>query len=359
MNPLIVLYYHRILPFKGYDIDISTFKWQLSYVSNRFDIVGVEELKSVLGGKRLERPSVLLTFDDGFADNFVYAYPILKKYNAKAVIFPATSKIRDSEDVKDTLEDYWNGKVELKNLFIPDKRETALYDSLRGDYHEFLSWKELDIMKKSGIFEIGSHGHLHSKIFSDDNVHDFYHKDANVHWSFLYANNNNLNIGSPVFNMKSSLASKKFMPGDDFKRHTKDVFNEIYNKTQNYNKTKTKVLTEIKKYKNRGVFESDNDFKNRIFDELALSKRLIKEHLNTDTDLLSWPWGEYSKESIEVAKKAGFRYCFSTKKDFVGSKTDRCKIGRIHASDNIKRFKKRIFIYSHFTLSKIYNRFHI
>ncbi len=359
MKPIVILYYHRILPFKGYDIDISTFEWQLSYVSKRFDIVGAEELKIVLDGKKLKRPSVILTFDDGFADNFVYAYPILKKYNAKAVIFPATSKIQNSENVRYTLEDYWNKRVEYKNLFVPNKKETALYDSLNGDYREFLSWQELNIMKKSGIFEIGSHGHLHSKIFSSDNVYDFYHRDANIHWSFLYANSNNLSVGNPVFEMKSSLASKRFIPNNDFKKYVKGIFNENYNKTQNYNKTKTEVLNKIKEYKNKGVFEDSNAFKSRIFDELNLSKKLIKEHLDIDTDLLSWPWGEYSKESIDAAKKAGFKYCFSTKKDFVCRKTNRCEIGRIHASDNVKRFKKRAFIYSHSTLSRIYNRFHI
>lgn len=357
MKPIVVLYYHRILPFKGYDIDIRTFEWQLSYISKRFDIIGAEELIGVLNSKKLRRPSVLLTFDDGFADNFVYAYPILKKYNAKAVIFPATSKIQNSDNARCTLEDYWNGRVEFKNLFVPNREETSLYDSLCGNYRDFLSWKELDIMKKSGVFEIGSHGHMHSKIFTSESVKDFYHKDANIHWSFIYANSSDLSIGSPVFEMQSSLASNAFIPDDDFKKYTKAIFNKIYDRTHNYSKARAEALNEINRYKNRGMAESDKDFENRVFKELALSKRLIKEQLSVDVKLLSWPWGEYSKKSIEIAQKVGFELCFTTKKRaFIDD--DICRIGRIKAADKKSRFARKLFFNSNTVFARLYRGMH-
>ena len=358
MNPLIVLYYHRILPFKGYDVDIETFERQLFYIKKRFDIVGTDALIDVLGGKSLKKPSVLITFDDGFLDNFVYAYPLLKRYSAKAVIFIATSKVQNGGRIRKTLDDYWSGKTELKEIFVPNKKETALYDSLNGDFSEFLNWDELNIMKDSGIFKIGSHGHIHSKIFSSSKVCDFYHKDATIHWSFIYANNGDLNVGSPIFEMKSSLAAKKFIPSDDFKCIVKDAFNKAYKKSKDYNVAKKSTLAIIGKYKDRGFFENSDDFESRVFNEMVLSKKLIKEHLNIDTKLLSWPWGEFSNESLKLAKKAGFEYCFSTKKDFVRS-THRCKIGRIKASGNKNRFEKRLFIYSKPVLANIYNRFHL
>lgn len=43
-----------------------------------------------------DTPSVMLTFDDGYEDNYTEMFPILKKYNAKATIFMITSAI-DSE----------------------------------------------------------------------------------------------------------------------------------------------------------------------------------------------------------------------------------------------------------------------
>lgn len=40
-----------------------------------------------------DTPTVMLTFDDGYTDNYTEMFPILKKYNAKATIFMVTSAI--------------------------------------------------------------------------------------------------------------------------------------------------------------------------------------------------------------------------------------------------------------------------
>ena len=42
----------------------------------------------VLNGTPLPEKPVMLTFDDGYYNDYVYAYPLLKKYNSKMVFSP-------------------------------------------------------------------------------------------------------------------------------------------------------------------------------------------------------------------------------------------------------------------------------
>ena len=82
-------------------------------------------------GTALPKNPVLITFDDGYVGNYEYAYPLLKKYNTKAVIFVITSRVG-------------------------------------ARYTEFphFSWIQAREMEKSGLVEIESHSYSHPD-FSD------------------------------------------------------------------------------------------------------------------------------------------------------------------------------------------------
>ncbi|WMW66140.1 polysaccharide deacetylase family protein [Nitratidesulfovibrio liaohensis] len=56
--------------------------------------IGLAEAEAyLLGEAPLPPRSALITFDDGFLDNYVYAWPILKKYGHKGVIFAVAGKL--------------------------------------------------------------------------------------------------------------------------------------------------------------------------------------------------------------------------------------------------------------------------
>lgn len=98
---LLVLNYHRIGNAAGSPFDRAlfsateeTFDRQVRFLAQNFDVVGLHDLGQVL---RLEsrRPGgrgryVMITFDDGYRDNYLAAYPILRTYDAPAVFFLAT-----------------------------------------------------------------------------------------------------------------------------------------------------------------------------------------------------------------------------------------------------------------------------
>ena len=87
---IVVLNYHKV---DDMDISLSIppreFDAQMKYLKdNDYHTITPDELYAALDGEgELPENPVLITFDDGYADNYENAYPILKKYDFKATMF--------------------------------------------------------------------------------------------------------------------------------------------------------------------------------------------------------------------------------------------------------------------------------
>src|SRR5579863_6664983 len=69
------------------EIDADVLDRQILFLVETFELVSARSLnRTAWGGKG----RVLLTFDDGFRNNFEVAAPILKKYGAPALFFVST-----------------------------------------------------------------------------------------------------------------------------------------------------------------------------------------------------------------------------------------------------------------------------
>ena len=93
-----VLMYHRVCPndntWSYTGLSPKYFEKQMKYLRTNFEILSLETLgQYIQSGESLPKKSVVITFDDGYKDNFLYAYTILKKYNIPATVFLATGFI--------------------------------------------------------------------------------------------------------------------------------------------------------------------------------------------------------------------------------------------------------------------------
>lgn len=142
----LVLMYHRVLdnPSRtegyvqpGMYVTKDVFEMHAEYLSRNYDVVGVDEFLKRLEEDRGPRGNVcLLTFDDGWKDNYTNALPALKKHNVPATIFLVS-------DFVGTGRRFWEDSlVECLSLCI---REGLLSD---GDDKDYPSLKE------SGLWEI-------------------------------------------------------------------------------------------------------------------------------------------------------------------------------------------------------------
>ena len=119
-----VLYYHSVLP----DSEVTTrnevtispenLKTQLQLVKDLgYTTLTMSELNDyIINNKEIPKKSILITFDDGYADNYVHAFPILKELDMKATIFVISSGIDGGYYMSsDQLKDMVNYGIDIES----------------------------------------------------------------------------------------------------------------------------------------------------------------------------------------------------------------------------------------------------
>ncbi len=142
-----VLMYHHILNKDSFiATSIENFEKQMCFISKRYHTVTSSEFKSCIDGETsLPKNSVMITFDDGWKDNLIYAYPILKKYNLKATLFIVTG---------------WIDEASKKSYPFVERKHSECKKIVKNKTNEVvLNWQEVE--KMQDIFDIHSHTHFH------------------------------------------------------------------------------------------------------------------------------------------------------------------------------------------------------
>lgn len=99
-NGLLVFNYHRIgdpalSPFDRalFSADVDEFERQVQFLKKNADVVGIADLEQVF---QRPRRAILITFDDGYRDNYELAFPVLKQEKVPATFFITSGFIDDS-----------------------------------------------------------------------------------------------------------------------------------------------------------------------------------------------------------------------------------------------------------------------
>jgi len=105
-----IIMYHQVKTFNaGKDVILPwEFENDLKYLSenNYITITMSDLIDYVYNGKSLPEKPVILTFDDGYLNNYVYVYPLLKEYNMKIVFSIIGKNIDDFTNIPDDNIDY-------------------------------------------------------------------------------------------------------------------------------------------------------------------------------------------------------------------------------------------------------------
>lgn len=116
-EPAVVLIYHRVAVLNRdpqmLAVKPDNFYRQIEYIKKNYNLLTVEEFDHLINGKnKFPKKSILITFDDGYADNMHNALPVLESLNAQALFFVTTSNLNTKEEM------WWD---QLDNIFFSEK----------------------------------------------------------------------------------------------------------------------------------------------------------------------------------------------------------------------------------------------
>jgi hypothetical protein len=319
-----IVYYHSIGPrhpkwARNYlTLDLPYFEDHLRYFQRHFSVLPLQACQEIMAGVRAcPRNPLAITFDDGYLDNWVWAFPLLKKYGLPATIFVNPEFVDPHEEVRPNLEDLWNGHATPAEL-----RQWG-----------FLSWEEMRRMEQSGLIDIQSHTMTHTKYFVSGQLTGFHHHRADSLYPIgnLYperkphyiddpAFERLIPYGYPFFAERSAILARRveinpdfvgecvsFFKGWDFRRFDQAAALQAIRPLYRHWLDHGPIITGI---------ESAAACRQRLEREIRGSKRAIEAALGKTVRFLCWPHGDSSRQAHEMALAAG--YTATTQGHFAG-----------------------------------------
>ena len=136
-----VLMYHSVAHNNVFfTVKLEMFEKQMQYLKDKnYNVIKLSDLISLLeSNEELPKKTVILTFDDGFEDNYINVFPVLKKYNFPATIFLVTG---------------------LVNKEMNNSQNIPL---------KILNWEQINEMHQSGLIDFQPHTVNHQELNKEE-----------------------------------------------------------------------------------------------------------------------------------------------------------------------------------------------
>ena len=288
--------------------ELALFEGVLAGLANDgYQSVGLDDLYAHMSGsKPLPDRPVVLTFDDGYLDNWIYAVPLLRKYGMRATVYVTPEFVPDSDEIRKLPDGAGNG--------------------LNTDAVGFMNWAELRAADTEGILDVQSHALTHTWYFSGPKTVDI-HRPAKIYqypwmsWNVdparkpYYLTENQQRAvpwGHPVLEHEKSLVVRRFRPDQGFIEEVcafvKNEGGEAFFERDDWEVLLNRQFPALGDGTGvAGHTESEEQYALRVSEELSGSKEIIENQLAKKVEFLAWPGGGVNKVAADLARSAGYK----------------------------------------------------
>jgi len=154
-----ILMYHNIGGEPGsFFVTPENFAKQMEYIKQHgYEVISLDELVTGIRNKNfIPKNKVVITFDDGYRDNFEYAYPVLKKYGFTATVFVITDFVGTGTAGKGKQFASWDEIISMSKDNLSIGSHTKTHFNLGTGMDERIALEEISGSKKLIEDKIGS-----------------------------------------------------------------------------------------------------------------------------------------------------------------------------------------------------------
>lgn len=272
--------------------------------------VGLSDLYAHMAGQeRCPPKSLVLVFDDGYLDNWVTVYPLLKKYGMKGTVYVNPEFVDPGSELRPTMD---------------DTRVTG------GSQHAvpqtgFMNWAELRMADETGILDVQSHSLTHTWYFTGPTIVDYYRPSSARSYPWMawnarpdrkpfYLQEDQTAFvpwGTPVFEHEKSLLARRFEPDPAATQAVIEAVDagggRAFFERADWRQQLDSIIAGSEGSGHGGQVESEADYAARVRYELKQSKSVIEQKLGKRVEYLCWPGGGTNDLAKTIAAEVGYK----------------------------------------------------
>lgn len=315
----LVLMYHRVAKLESdvwrLAVNPLHFEQHLQVLKKRWAVVPLHKLATDLSNGTLKRNSIAITFDDGYADNFLVAKPLLEKHQLPATFFISSGNIGRQKE-------FWWDELEQIILFTEKLPRTLSIqiesERIYFDLNEACKLTET-VRKKHCCWKAFEQGPptLRCTLFLKlwELLKPLSHQQQQVYlaqlksWAGISYTSRSLYQSISMDQLRELGQSKLFTIGAHTVSHP-DLASLSATEQQ---------------------------------DEILNNKAFLENATDTAVHVLAYPYGRYTSDTVEVLAKNNFKAAVTTDNKQVTSSSDKYRLGRFLVDDyNGEQFENNL-----------------